>query len=175
MDWMNLANSSIWDSVEGFGGDGQAGGPITVGEGRCVVDGSFAALKPIKYNHTYIQHCLSRGFRDNGTLGPISGLPFRPEIIGEVRRKKTYVEFEKAIEMHLHNAMHLGISGDFLALTAPDGEWNPLVEPGIIMDHHSYGLSDWYGPSRSYFLRTSCTVGPSLVAVAARRYREAVG
>lgn len=123
MDWMNLANSSIWDSVEGFGSDGQAGGPITVGGGRCVIDGPFADLRPIKYNHTYEQHCLSRGFRDNGTLGLISGLPFRPEIIGEVRRKKTYVEFEEAIEMHLHNAMHLGISGDFLALTAANGEW----------------------------------------------------
>ncbi|KAH8785171.1 putative tyrosinase [Diaporthe sp. PMI_573] len=118
MDWMNLANSSMWDNTEGFGGDGQVGGPTTVGEGRCVVDGPFADLRPIKYNHTYVQHCLSRGFRDNGTLGHISGLPFRPEIIGEVRRKKTYVEFEEAIEMHLHNAMHLGISGDFLSLTA---------------------------------------------------------
>lgn len=142
MDWMNLANSSIWDSAEGFGGDGQAGGPVVVGEGRCVVDGPFADLKPIKYNHTYRQHCLSRGFRNDGILGLISGLPFRPEIIGEVRRKKTYVEFEEALEIHLHNTMHLGVSGDFLALTAANGEWNPSVVSGVTIKHRFYGLSN---------------------------------
>lgn len=119
---MNLASSSIWDATAGFGGDGRVDGPITVGNGRCVVDGPFADLQPIKYNHTYVRHCLSRGFRDNDTLGHISGLPFDPETIGKVKRKTTYVEFEKAVEMYLHNSMHVAISGDFLALTAANGK-----------------------------------------------------
>lgn len=129
MDWMDLAHSSIWDSTHGFGGDGGPG-PTTVGEGRCVVDGPFADLRPIKYNHTYVQHCLSRGFRDNGTHGRISGALLRPEIMGEVRRKETYVDFERAVEMYLHNALHLGIAGDFLALTAANGECILLLDSG---------------------------------------------
>lgn len=127
MDWMNLANSSIWDATAGFGGDGEINGTVTVGNGRCVVDGPFSNLRPIKYNHTYVQHCLSRGFRENDTLGRLPGSPFSPETVGNIKRKPTYMEFEKAVEMYLHNSMHVAISGDFLALTAANGSTNNKI------------------------------------------------
>jgi tyrosinase len=119
---MDLANSSIWDGATGFGGDGDINTPVTVGEGRCVTDGPFTQLRPILYNHTYMDHCLSRGFRDNETIGRLSGRPFSPEAIGRIIRKPTYEEFEKDVEHYLHNTMHTAIAGDFLALTAANGK-----------------------------------------------------
>ncbi|KAE8380873.1 hypothetical protein BDV26DRAFT_289961 [Aspergillus bertholletiae] len=118
LDWMDLAHSSIWDNVTGFGGDGDPAGPEIVGGGRCVVDGPFAGLRPILYNHTYVRHCIARGFRDGDTVGRISGQSYRPESIGAILRKQTYEELVKEIEAQLHNSMHQGINGDFLAMTA---------------------------------------------------------
>jgi tyrosinase len=121
MDWMNLQNSSVWDALTGFGGDGDSQSPETVGGGRCVTDGPFTQLRPILYNHTYTKHCLSRGFRDGEILGRLPGASFSPEIIGNITRKASYEEFVKDIEYRLHNVMHVSIAGDFLALTAANG------------------------------------------------------
>ncbi|KAM0795969.1 hypothetical protein BDR22DRAFT_893659 [Usnea florida] len=118
LDWMDLANSSIWNSSDGFGGDGDLDGPVTVGGGRCVTNGPFSALRPIIYNHTYTQHCLSRGFRDGKTVGRIPGARYSPESIGSILRESTYKEFVRRVEYYLHNTMHQGIAGDFLAMTA---------------------------------------------------------
>ncbi|KAH6623942.1 putative tyrosinase [Chaetomium tenue] len=118
LDWMNMANSSIWDSVEGFGGDGHPAGPETVGEGRCVTEGPFAHLRPIIYNHTFATHCLSRGFHDGNTKGRLSGEAYKPEKIGEILRKSTYKEFSRELEIYLHGALHQGVNGDFKAMTA---------------------------------------------------------
>lgn len=123
LDWMNLANSSIWDSSTGFGGDGDLDSPVTVGEGRCVTDGPFSELRPIIYNHTYTRHCLSRGFRDGKAVGRLPGRPYSPESIGSILREPTYKEFVRRVENYLHNTMHQAIAGDFLAMTAANGKW----------------------------------------------------
>lgn len=123
---MDLADSSIWDAVDGFGGDGDPAGPETVGEGRCVVDGPFAHLKPILYNHTFITHCLSRGFHDGEIMGRLSGEAYKPENIGEILRKPTYKEFLRDLEIYLHGAIHQGVNGDFKAMTAANGK-SPFV------------------------------------------------
>ena len=123
LDWMDLANSSIWDNSTGFGGDGDPDSPVTVGEGRCVTDGPFSALRPILYNHTYTRHCLSRGFRDGEAVGRISGSRYSPESIGSIVRESTYKEFVRRVENYLHNTMHQAIAGDFLAMTAANGKW----------------------------------------------------
>jgi tyrosinase len=121
---MDLANSSIWDSETGFGGDGDPLGEKTVGEGRCVTDGPFTGLRPIIYNHTYTSHCVSRGFRDQtlNITGRLPGGPYNPESIGKILRKQTYKEFVKAVENKLHNTLHQAVNGDFKAMTAANGE-----------------------------------------------------
>ncbi len=122
LDWMDLANSSIWDSSMGFGGDGNPDSLVTVGEGRCVTDGPFSALRPIIYNHTYTRHCLSRGFRDGKAVGRLPKNPYSPESIGSILRESTYKEFVRRVENYLHNTMHQAIAGDFLAMTAANGK-----------------------------------------------------
>ncbi|KAJ5528724.1 hypothetical protein N7527_002117 [Penicillium freii] len=121
LDWMDLANSSIWDSVEGFGGDGDPMGPETVGEGRCVIDGPFSDLQPILYNHTFGRHCLSRGFHDGEVMGRLPGEAYSPEMIGGILRKPTYKEFVKSVEIYLHGSIHQSVNGDFKAMTAANG------------------------------------------------------
>lgn len=118
---MNLANSSIFNSVDGFGGDGDRTGQEVVGGGRCVIDGPFAGLQPILYNHTYVRHCIARGFRDGDQAGRISGEYYRPESIGSILRKQSYVELVREVEIYLHNPLHQGVNGDFLAMTAANG------------------------------------------------------
>ncbi|KAL5318160.1 hypothetical protein ACEPPN_013219 [Leptodophora sp. 'Broadleaf-Isolate-01'] len=121
LDWHNISNSSIWSNSTGFGGDGDRSLPITVGEGRCVTDGPFKDLRPIMYNHTFTQHCLSRGFRDGDMVGKLPREPFGPESIGGMMRNETYKGFIRRVEFLLHNRMHSAIGGDFLALTAANG------------------------------------------------------
>lgn len=122
-DWTDLANSSIWSSDTGFGGNGDPGGPITVGDGRCVTDGPFADLRPIKYNHTYVTHCLSRGFQERGPEGQDLRRSFSPESIGTIMRMGTYAAFAHELEYRLHNSLHYLVSGDFRALTAANGAY----------------------------------------------------
>lgn len=118
---MDLANSSIWSSDDGFGGDGDPAGPVTVGEGRCIVDGPFAHLRPILYNHTFTQHCISRGFHDGETMGRLSGEAYKPEKIGAILREPTYEGFGRQLEIYLHGSLHQSVNGDFKAMTAANG------------------------------------------------------
>ncbi|KAK2603872.1 hypothetical protein QQS21_003907 [Conoideocrella luteorostrata] len=118
LDWMDLASSSIWDSVTGFGGDGDSEGLETVGGGRCVTSGPFVDLRPILYNHTRVQHCLSRGFRDGDVVGHLPGTKFSPENIGSILRQRNYTAFLRKVERDLHNTLHTSINGDFKAMTA---------------------------------------------------------
>lgn len=121
LDWMNLTKSSIWDSETGFGGNGDPNQPLTIGGGRCVTDGPFSGLRPIKYNHTYVQHCLSRGFQDETMAGKLPGESFKPEAIGQIMRIPTYKEFVKSIERDLHAPIHLSVRGDLFAMTGANG------------------------------------------------------
>ncbi|KAH9231991.1 hypothetical protein K456DRAFT_1751177 [Colletotrichum gloeosporioides 23] len=115
MDWMDLAASSIWNNETGFGGDGEPESPLVVGGGRCVTDGPFSHLRPIRYNRTYVEHCLARGFKTTDTSGRPLGPWFGPESIGKLMRSPSYREFEWEMENRLHNRIHRAVSGDFLA------------------------------------------------------------
>lgn len=125
LDHLSLSSSSIFSPTTGFGSDGTPS-PLSpssvpsVGEGHCVQDGPFADLRPIIYNHTYVTHCLSRGFNDpkRNITGQIPGEQYRPEAIGEILRISEYEEFGKRVEERLHNGLHQSVGGDFRAMTA---------------------------------------------------------
>lgn len=124
-DSIALEHSPVFDSTTGFGGDGDVGANITLGRsGRCVVDGPFANLTVKYYDIDYKPHCLSRGFRSSaGKLGHIDGHSVSQASILEVLSKATYEEFVKVLEDRVHNAIPMGIGGDFETFTAP---YDPL-------------------------------------------------
>lgn len=121
LDYRALEHSPVFDPVTGFGGDGEVDDPIILGStGRCVTDGPFANLQVKYYDVEYQPHCLSRGFRNNaGELGHIDGEGISPESIEEVLGRKTYEEFVELMEVRIHDAIPMGIGGDFETFTAP--------------------------------------------------------
>ena len=125
LDSDKLEESPVFNSKNGFGGDGEVGGEITVSPtGRCVVDGPFSDVIAEYYDVKYQPHCLSRGFRDlEGNLGHIDGRDITPESIEEALSLDDYESFVTLMESRVHDVIPYGISGDFETFTAP---YDPL-------------------------------------------------
>jgi tyrosinase len=123
LDWEDLSHSSIWNVIDGFGGDGDINGNITVAQGRCITEGPFAGTQLQYFDRETHPHCLSRGFInfDTKELGSLSGYYFRPEAMGTLSRAPDYDTFRAAVETTSHNAMHWGIRGDFGQYSAANG------------------------------------------------------
>jgi len=133
LDWRALQRAPVFDAVGGFGGDGQVGGEVVVGNtGRCVTDGPFAGATARWYDREERPHCLARGFRDEaGELGVMDGSALSPESIDQVLRHADYEALVKEMESRIHDAIPFGIGGDFETFTAPYGE---SVEVGVPPD-----------------------------------------
>jgi tyrosinase len=113
----------VWNATDGFGGDGDRYGDITLGNGRCVTDGPFKNINHIYFDRRILPHCLSRGFTHYETqdLGAISGFWFSPESMGRLKRTQDYDIFRDMMEKTSHNALHWGINGDFGTFSAANG------------------------------------------------------
>ncbi|RDW79812.1 hypothetical protein BP6252_04450 [Coleophoma cylindrospora] len=114
-DWQSLDTSSIWDTVHGFGGDGNVSVKSPIAAGNCVTQGPFSDLQLLFYNKTKLPHCLTRGFKNYQTeeLGSLFGEQFKPFEMGRLITAQTYDHFREMIEWTVHNAMHWGVRGDF--------------------------------------------------------------
>ncbi|KZL65283.1 tyrosinase central domain containing protein [Colletotrichum tofieldiae] len=136
LDWERPDAAEVFEPISGFGGNGNVSGALTVGQARCVVDGPFAGLQLQYFDDTSQKpHCLSRNFNNAvqpGTPGykegQLDGAPYRPEVLKKVLAEKTYDGFRAALEDGPHNAIPLGLGGDFAAFTAPNGN-HPLPGP----------------------------------------------
>ncbi|TQV96995.1 BolA protein [Cordyceps javanica] len=168
LDWMDLARSSIWDNSTGFGGDGDSLGVETVGNGRCVIDGPFADLRPIIYNHTFAEHCLSRGFSDSKITGRLPGDQFSPENIGEILRQSDYSSFLRRVERDLHNTLHNSINGDFKAMTAANGEQQLIQKKSSPVSIILINIT------RSSVFLASCKSGQTVVGMAATKFQRSI-
>ncbi|KND91261.1 Tyrosinase [Tolypocladium ophioglossoides CBS 100239] len=114
LDWEDLPNSPIFSKKTGFGGNVDPESPITVGGGRCVVDGPFSHLKLQYYGSHRRPHCLSRGFSD------FPGRNASPAVVENVLASEDYETFFLATENGPHNVAPLGIKGDIDSFTAPN-------------------------------------------------------
>lgn len=130
LDWEDLAKSPVFDAQNGFGGDGNLTGEMTVGGGRCVVDGPFANLELLFFDGEYHIHCLSRGFREGNTLGRILAEKIQPTAIETILRKPDYESFFLELERGPHNKIPILIGGDFIKFTAPN-------DPLFFLHHRS--------------------------------------
>ncbi|KAF4637011.1 hypothetical protein G7Y89_g1074 [Cudoniella acicularis] len=120
LDWEKITKAPVWDSENGFGGDGNSTGEIVLGHGRCVVDGPFAGQTALFYGTRYDPHCLSRGFGDGiNDKGVFSGAGVRPEVVEKIMRQPDYEKFFLAVENGPHSTIPNGVRGDFFSFTAP--------------------------------------------------------
>ncbi|KAH8705451.1 tyrosinase [Talaromyces proteolyticus] len=120
VDWQNLANSSIWDPEEGFGGEGDPNSPLSPGDGHCLIDGPFKGAQRLYFNGEVNPHCLGRAFIHFETQqkGALSGFHFRPENMGMLKTASDFNKFREILEDAAHNALHWGIRGDFSSISA---------------------------------------------------------
>lgn len=156
LDHQSLERSSIWSPDTGFGGDGSPDLPEGVGSGRCVIDGPFANTTLLYWEGKELPHCLSRAFHhfETGESGSLSGTWFSPENLGELKRAKSYADFEEKIEGMVHNALHWGIRGDFSTMTAAN-------EPLFWLHHASIDRLWWTWQMEDLAAREEAYEGPS--------------
>jgi len=132
LDAKNLEKSPIWDSLNGFGGNGnlEAREP-GVFDGRCVVDGPFAQAtrhwqsKANGHGFDILQksHCLSRGFVPMERQD-LFGARISPDAISQLLNLSTYDELIERLEVKAPNIVPLFVRGDFFGLSAPNGGLN---------------------------------------------------
>lgn len=147
-DWVldsdDLSKAPIWDTVDGFGGNGDINTPITVSEGYCVTGGPFANVtrawksRPTGKGHelAYRPHCMSRGFRNASTVSKYYDLDIQvlhsrisPKKVQKILEQPDFNSFFQEFEGSAHNAIPLFIMGDWFTLSAPNGKWRPSLLP----------------------------------------------
>lgn len=145
LDAADLAESPIWDSVLGFGGDGDEAAPSAFQGAHCVTDGPFGQQQLRHWRsksngHGFDidadPHCLNRGFERR--LDKKLKLQSRigPEAVDEMLAQETYGEFFDKLETYTHNAIPQFINGDFTLMTAPNGK--SLSTQALILMRLSY-------------------------------------
>lgn len=128
LDWKDITRSPVFHSELGFGGDGNATGEVTVGGGRCVVDGPFAGLEALRYDADYQPHCLSRGFLYGELLQEMCGDDIQPEKVDRILQRVDFESFMHELEEGPHIAISTGIRGDWLKFTVPYGTYKSCSE-----------------------------------------------
>ncbi|PQE17834.1 di-copper centre protein [Rutstroemia sp. NJR-2017a WRK4] len=116
-DWKDFANSPVWDSERGFGGNGKSD-DRTVGQGSCVTDGPFAGLEAMFYGEEYQPHCLSRGFSTGDSLEELIAL-IRPDVLDDIMEEEDFKNFSERLEHNAHGFVSGSIRGDFSKYTGP--------------------------------------------------------
>jgi tyrosinase len=112
IDPTNSNLSSIWDPIEGFGGNGSA-------LDGCVQGGP---LQNIYLNYTedgYSPHCLNRNLTE--TTAFYGG---EREAVKEiVNTAKLYNDFRNKLEKGPHKHIHMGIDGEMKTAFSTNGVW----------------------------------------------------
>jgi len=118
LDWEDISKSPVWDSEDGFGGDGT--GDEFHGIGRCVTDGPFANM-PISYIDIHeIEHCLLRNFRLDTSKEERVTSKLHPDRLQEIFGHQDFESFTHLLENGVHLAIPTFVRGDFLSFTAPN-------------------------------------------------------
>ncbi|KAL9077910.1 MAG: hypothetical protein Q9157_003177 [Trypethelium eluteriae] len=119
LDWNNFHAAPVWDSVSGLGGDGDASGAMTVGEGRCVTKGPFSSIKVRYFDGEEHPHCLSRGFPSDGELKELGEL-IKPEVIEDLMTEPDFDKFASEVERRGHKFLSHSVRGDLSKFTGPN-------------------------------------------------------
>ena len=118
LDWEDIENAPIWDSEDGFGGNGAE--EISVGGGRCVTDGPFANMTLYYYASGEQEHCLSCGFRSGVEKDRLITSRLLPTVLQETFDLQDYRSFSLALEDGAHRAIYAFLQGEFGGFTSPN-------------------------------------------------------
>ena len=129
LDWKNVTQAPVWDTVLGFGGDGDEKDHESI-HGHCVTDGPFARLKVLYVEKFPYPHCLSRGFAQGQNLTEFSAA-LEPRALNELLRTPDYATFNLGVEDGPHLSIPRSIHGDFSTVTAPAGSSRFHVLSGV--------------------------------------------
>lgn len=138
LDWEHLAGSPIWSNDLGFSGDGDGDGdasePTSLLEpnGSCITTGPLAHYQVQYLGWTTDPHCLSRGLGRQPGSRNFSGPKLSPSYLERVLEEDSYYEFVIALEKGPHDTIPVGVGGDFMYLTAPNGRFNSC-RPTIVL------------------------------------------
>ena len=128
----------MWDTVYGFGGNGDLTTPEIRHGGHCVFDGPFAnttrAYSAISegphHDVEFLPHCLCRGFAsatdDKKIVEKLQALVSK-DFVEETLQAPDYGSFFKKFEQGAHNAIPQFIKGDWITFTAPNGKCVPFL------------------------------------------------
>ena len=119
LDWENVTQAPVWDTVLGFGGDGDKNDLESI-HGHCVTDGPFARLQVLYVEKFPYPHCLSRGFAQGENLTEFSAA-LEPKALKELLSTPDYATFNLGVEDGPHLSIPRSIHGDFSTVTAPAG------------------------------------------------------
>jgi tyrosinase len=135
-----MPNSSIWDPVRGFGGNGSRN--TTEGDLHCVTDGPFASLRPSYWELEDKPHCLSRDF-NNGTHWPgnMRSPSYTRDFVQFVHDMPDYDQFRWLLEGGPHGSIHAAVGGDLDPSSSPNGKSNS----NVLLEN----ISGWRGVVRS--------------------------
>ena len=122
-----MKKSPIWDSVNGFGGNGDpAVDGWTDSSRKCLADGPFAGLEASYTMSGYQPHCVTRNWNSGIMLeGPMLNWTYTPAYVAGIRAQTTYPSFHQQLESGPHGALHSAIGGDMSPATSPNGESRP--------------------------------------------------
>ncbi|KAM0144229.1 hypothetical protein ACHAO1_000512 [Botrytis cinerea] len=140
LDWSDIEISPIWDSEDGFGGDGT--GDLSVGEGRCVIDGPFANMTLFYYEDIEQEHCLSRGFRHGSEKDQFVTSRLHPSSLQKAFNFPDYRGFNLALEDGAHRAIPAFLQGEFGSFTSPNGSCTQESLNLILEDLHINYVTD---------------------------------
>jgi hypothetical protein len=130
---MNLTQSPVWDTREGFGGNGNLDLPTTIGHGRCVSDGPFSHLEVQYYSNNLRPHCLSRGFLTGKLQDRFGAQRLNDTAIAAVLNESDYFDFLIKLEEGPHLAIPINVRGDFSRSTAPNGMFPMSARETLLM------------------------------------------
>ena len=119
LDWKDVTHAPVWDTILGFGGDGNDKDLESV-HGHCVTDGPFARLQVLFVEKFSYPHCLSRSFAKGENLTRFSAA-LEPTALDELLGTSDYATFNLGVEDGPHLSIPRSIHGDFSTFTAPAG------------------------------------------------------
>ncbi len=119
LDWKDITTAPVWDTILGFGGDGNETDLESV-HGHCVTTGPFARLQVLYVEKFPYPHCLSRGFAKGENLTRFSAA-LKPTALDELLGTPDYATFNLGVEDGPHLSIPRSIHGDFSTVTAPAG------------------------------------------------------